>query len=72
MACRICQRLEAELDRLERVHADTHRFVEDGWEHRVSVREFSQLRSAESGARLALEIARAELNRHKLDKHRTR
>jgi hypothetical protein len=58
------QRLEGELERLEQIHAEHARIVKDRW-HEISIREYKRLRSAESDARLALEIARAELDQHK-------
>jgi hypothetical protein len=72
MACPACQRLGAKLEWLERVHAEKVRTAEAvDWnlDHRA---EFRVLRSAESDARLAVEIARAELKRHNLDMHGAR
>jgi hypothetical protein len=68
VGCAVCQRLEAELDRFERTRLLKSQIIEHSWQS-VRQRELSRLRGEESDARLALEIARARLNRHKRDKH---
>lgn len=70
MACAVCQRLEAELNRLERIRLVKSQIVERSWQG-VRLRELGRLRGEESDARLALEVARARLNRHKRDEHGT-
>jgi hypothetical protein len=69
MGCAVCQRLETELKRVEDLHAKARKTRETNW-HYVHRREYALLQSAESDARLALEIARAEMNRHKRNEHR--
>src|ERR1700735_2594204 len=56
--CAVCQRLEAELDRLEPIRVLKSQTIQQNWQ---SVRSsgHGRLRSEESDARLALEVARA-------------
>jgi hypothetical protein len=66
MDCLLCQHLESELGRLGRTHAAMAGVLQEIDEGFRSKRHRS-LRIAESDSRLNLEIARAELNRHKRD-----
>lgn len=68
MECAICWQLEAELDRLENIRLQKLRMVEESL-HLVSRYEYHRLKDSESDARLALEIARGELTRHKRSEH---
>jgi hypothetical protein len=68
MECAVCRHLETDLDRLERIHAEKLRIAEE--KRRVVRRdEYSRLKDSESDARLALEITRGELKRHKRKEH---
>jgi hypothetical protein len=69
MVCSTCRQLEAELDRLESVHAEKLQVVEAVHWQPDPQGEYRVLQSAESDARLALEIMRARLNRHKREEH---
>ena len=68
MDCTLCQHLESELGRLVGAHAEKARMREDNWQGARSG-EHSLLRSAENDAMLKMEIARAELNRHRRNEH---
>ena len=64
----MCQWLEEELARLERMHAEKARIRADNW-RAVSFGDYGRLRTAENDAMLRMEIARAELKRHKRNDH---
>lgn len=68
MYCLCCQHLEDEVHRLELIHARKLRVRKDNWQKVTSFRH-GHLRSAENAAMLRLEIARAQLNRHKREEH---
>lgn len=62
--CAVCQYLETETSRLERIHADRVDALRKG-AATVDNQLYSKLRIAESGARIDLDIARGELRQHK-------
>jgi hypothetical protein len=65
MSCIICQRFEEKLEELGRIHAGAVRMVEESWREA----EHSQLRRTEIEANLDFEMLRAELSRHRRNKH---
>lgn len=68
VGCAVCQRLDGELDRLERIHAEKVHIREDNW-HKARRVDYGRLRIAENEAMLKLEMARAELKQHKRAEH---
>jgi hypothetical protein len=62
--CTLCQRLESELGRLERLHAEKMGILRTN-AGRVRRGEYSLLRIAESDVRLDLESVRVALRQHK-------
>ena len=67
--CTVCQQLELELERLGMIYAGRSQIREDAWQ-KVRPAELGRLRSLENDALLALEIARADLSRHKQKRHK--
>jgi hypothetical protein len=69
MDCAACQGREEQLERLEMTYIERSQIREDAW-LKARPTEFGRLRSLESDALLALEIARADLYRHKQKRHK--
>jgi hypothetical protein len=70
MDCTLCQHLESELGRLDRTHTEKAGILRESGDGARGVKRRS-LQVAESDSLLNLEIARAELNRHKRNEHGT-
>ena len=70
MDCTLCRHLESELSRLDRSHTEKAGTLRES-EHGVRGIKRRSLQFAESDSRLNLEIARADLNRHKRNEHGT-
>ena len=62
MDCIVCRRLEAEVIRLERLHAEKLGIMRASFSVHGEI--YSRLRIAESDARLDLDLARLELIQH--------
>jgi hypothetical protein len=63
MECTVCQQIEVDLERLERIHAEKLELVRANI-YRSHTRDFHRLRAAEGKARGDLDFAMAELNFH--------
>ena len=70
MDCPLCQRLETDLERLRRIHAERVRTRESKWQT-VGRGEYGRIKGMENDAILSLEIVRAELNSHVRSEHQT-
>jgi hypothetical protein len=70
MDCPRCQTLDHEFVRLDRMHAETAERLREFSHTRAHRDEFRRLQITESDLLLELEIARAELVRHKQE-HQT-
>jgi len=63
MECTVCQQIEADLERLEKVHAEKLELVRANMSN-SHTRDFHRLRATEGKARGDLDFAMAELNLH--------
>jgi hypothetical protein len=63
MECTVCQQIEVDLERLERIHAEKLELVRANVS-KSHTRDFHKLRAAEGKARGDLDFAMAELNFH--------
>lgn len=68
MGCRLCLRLEAKLERLQRIYTDKSALRLSRWQT-VTNSEYLRLRAAENESLLKVEIARNALNVHRRDEH---
>jgi len=66
--CTVCQQIAADLERLERIHAEKLELVRASIS-RSHTRDFHRLRAAEGKARGDLDFAMAELNFHIFSHH---
>jgi|HubBroStandDraft_1064217.scaffolds.fasta_scaffold612283_1 hypothetical protein len=63
MACTVCQQIEADLERLERIHSEKLELVRANVS-KSDTRDFHRLRASEGKAKGDLDFAMAELNFH--------
>jgi hypothetical protein len=70
MDCTLCRHLESELGRLDRNHTEKAGTLRESGDGFRGIKHRS-LQVAENDSLLNLEIARAELNRHKRNEHGT-